>query len=82
MNEAEIRSVLAAIVVKRSRLKVDVVRDDHRLAEELGFDSLAFLMAVGDLEKELAVALPLDRIDDLRELTFGGLVGLVVEQRA
>lgn len=72
---------MAAIVVRNSRLKLEAVNDDHRLAGDLGFDSLAFLLAVGELESRLAVSFPLDRIDDLRELTFRDLVRVVAEQR-
>ena len=77
----ELRGALEAIVMRNSRLDLRAVRDDHRLAADLGFDSLAFLLAVGDLESNLKVSFPLERIDDLRNLTFRDLVQVVSEQR-
>ena len=76
MTQERLRGTLEAIIVRRSRLRLEEVRDEHRLVEDLGFDSLAFLLAVGDLEKNLAMSVPLERIDDLRGLTFGDLIDI------
>lgn len=82
MSPSELRTALESIVVRNSRLKLASVEDGQRLAGELGFDSLAFLMAVGDLETQLKIDFPLDRIDDLRNLTFRDLLGIVHEERS
>jgi acyl carrier protein len=82
MSPTELRNALESIVVRNSRLKLAAVQDGDRLAVDLGFDSLAFLLAVGDLETQLKVNFPLDRIDDLRNLTFRDLVGIVADERA
>lgn len=82
MSPTELRSALESIVVRNSRLKLTSVEDDHRLAVDLGFDSLAFLLAVGDLETHLKIDFPLDRIDDLRDLTFRDLIGIVAAERS
>lgn len=82
MSPTELRETLESIVVRNSRLKLAAVEDGQRLAVDLGFDSLAFLLAVGDLESQLKVTFPLDRIDDLRNLTFRDLVGIVSEERS
>jgi acyl carrier protein len=81
MSPTELRRTLESIVVRNSRLKLTGVEDGQRLAVDLGFDSLAFLLAVGDLESELAITFPLDRIDDLREMTFRDLIGIVSAER-
>ncbi len=81
MSPTELRRTLESIVIRNSRLKLTGVEDGHRLAVDLGFDSLAFLLAVGDLESQLAITFPLDRIDDLREMTFRDLIGIVSEER-
>lgn len=82
MSPSELRTALESIVVRNSRLKLAAVEDGQRLAVDLGFDSLAFLMAVGDLENQLKIEFPLDRVDDLRNLTFRDLVGIVAEERS
>jgi len=82
MSPAELRTALEAIVVRNSRLKLAAVEDGQRLAVDLGFDSLAFLLAVGDLETQLQITFPLDRVDDLRNMTFRDLVGIVSEERS
>lgn len=80
MEYGEIRGTIETIVLKRSRLTLEAVRDEHRIAEDLGFDSLAFLMAVMDLERDLGVSVPLERIDDLRDFTFRNLVDFAAGQ--
>jgi acyl carrier protein len=73
----DVESTLREIVVRHSRLEVRDVRAEHTLADDLGFDSLSFVMTVSDLEEMFAVEFPIEKVDELRSLTFSGLVRLV-----
>ena len=77
MNEPELEAALAGIVIKNSRVQVKSVAREQCLAADLGFDSLAFLLTIGDLEERFGIAFPLERIEELSDITFGELVGLV-----
>lgn len=77
MNPVQIETPLAEIVRKNARLEVRSIEPDQTLTGNLGYDSLAFLMLLSDLEEAFGVVFPLDRIDELQDLTFRRLVDLV-----
>ena len=74
-------AVLREIVVRNSRLRIESIRDGDTLAGDLGFDSFAFLMALTDLERSLDFHLPLERIEELRALSFRELVTFVHSEK-
>ena len=86
MSESKVAEAAREIVLRHARIKVPTLRPDHRLARDLGFDSLAYLLTVSDLEDRLGFVFPLERVDSLREATFAEVVqfleGLVLEQPA
>lgn len=69
--------LLEKIVIRNSRITIGRVSANHTLAGDLGFDSMAFLMLFTDLQETIGLDLPMEMIDDLKNLSFGGLVGLV-----
>ena len=69
-------------LLKEKYSRKQALMDSNQKAVDLGFDSLAFLLAVGDLETQLKISFPLDRIDDLRDLTFRDLIGIVAAERS
>ena len=55
---------------------------EHRLIEDLGFDSLALAKTVVALETEFGTELPPERLHELRTATAGELASLVEEALA
>lgn len=55
------------------------IRPEHRLIEDLGFDSLALAKTVVALETEFATELPPERLHELRSGSAGDLA-LMLEQ--
>jgi len=53
------------------------VRPDHRLLEDLGFDSVALVKTVVALEDAFGVELPQDRLHELRSATVADVAALV-----
>ena len=77
MDEAQLEAALAEITHKHARLEVATIQSGHALSADLGYDSLAFLMLLSDLEDRFNVEFPLERIEELQDVTFGQLVELV-----
>lgn len=77
MHDRSAEEVLREIVDRHRRLRGTPLRGDQTLAGDLGFDSLAFLMLLTDLEQAFDLEFPVERIDELQTLTFGDLVRLV-----
>lgn len=82
MEDVDVVEAVRSIVHKHSRVPVPRVGDGHVLTRDLGFDSMAFLLLLNDLEDRLQVAFPLERIDELRDLSFQDLARLVARERA
>ena len=82
MVKEEAAGAIRAIVLEHARVRVDAIRDDHRLTADLGFDSLAFLMTVADVEELFAIHFPLEGAGDLDHVTLGDFVGQVQRLRA
>jgi len=80
MGRASVEATLRKIVLKNARLKVAFVSVDDRLVKDLGFDSLSFLTLLSDLEDAFGVAFPVEQVDDLQEISFGGLCGMIQEK--
>jgi acyl carrier protein len=78
VEEARLEYALRVIVRKNSPLKPDSVSDDQLLTSDLGFDSMAFLTTISDVEDQLGVSIPLENLEELRHLRFKDMVGLVV----
>ena len=77
MDEAQLEAALAEIAHKHARLEVAAVQPGHALSADLGYDSLALLMLLSDLEDRFKLEFPLERIEELQDVTFGQLVELV-----
>ncbi len=82
MEDADVVEAVRSIVQKHSRVPVPRVLAGHVLTRDLGFDSMAFLLLLSDLEARLQVVFPLERIDELRDISFEGLARLVARERA
>lgn len=80
MQDRSVEGVLREIVARHRRLRGEPLRGELRLASDLGFDSLAFLMLLTDLEQAFGLEFPVERIDELQDLTFDDLVLLVGER--
>jgi acyl carrier protein len=82
MQDQPLEVALRDIVTKNSPLPLQSLNHGDVLTKDLGFDSLAFLMTVTELEEKLKISFPLVDIDDLRNLSFGEFVRLVAEEKA
>ena len=82
MIEDEAAGAIRAIVLEHARVRVDALRDDHRLTADLGFDSLAFLMSVADVEELFAIHFPLEGAGDLDHVTLGDFIQQIRRVRA
>jgi acyl carrier protein len=77
MDDPKLEAILRAIVIKNAGIPIETVSDDQVLTEDLGFDSLAFVLSLADLEEKLGVAFPPQRVDQLGSMTFREIVDLV-----
>lgn len=75
-----VEAALRAIVIKNSRLPIKTVDDEAFLVADLGFDSLAFLMTLSDLEDKFRIVLPVEKVDEFKDLSFRELVSLVAKE--
>lgn len=82
MTEVEWAATVRQIVVAHSRIDVAEIHETHVLARDLGFDSLAFLLTLADLEERLRFRFPLEEVDRLRDISVGDLVRLVAAHRS
>lgn len=69
--------LLREAVAKHSRIRLNGVRLEDRLAGELGYDSLAFVNLVLDLEDRLGIEVEPAEFAGLREVTFRDLLGVL-----
>ena len=81
MTEFEWAATVREIVVAHSRIDVAELDESHVLARDLGFDSLAFLLTLADLEEKLHFRFPLEEVDHLRDISVGDLVRLIATHR-
>lgn len=82
MKDTDLREVVRSVVARHSRIHVDPIEPTHRLAADLGFDSLAFLLALSDLEDRIAFRFPDGEDDSLRDISVGELERLVLQSDA
>ena len=80
MNRHTLEDELRGIVKRNSRAEPDVIAHEHKLAGDLGFDSLAFLMLIGDLEQKFQLVVPMEKVEEFRDISFGDLVGMVADR--
>lgn len=80
MSEGNLVATIRDIVRGHARIGVTEVRDSDVLASDLGFDSLAFLLTLSELEERLRFRFPLEEVDRLRDISVGDLVRLVAAQ--
>jgi len=73
-------AIVREIVRAHARIDVLDVLETHVLTRDLGFDSLAFLLALSDLEDRLRFRFPLEEVDRLRDISVADLVRLVAAQ--
>ena len=71
--------IVREIVRAHARVDVVDVLESHVLTRDLGFDSLAFLLALSDLEDRLRFRFPLEEVDRLRDISVAELVRLVAQ---
>ncbi len=82
MDRAEVDAALRRIVVKNSALPIRSIAAEDSLTADLGFDSLALLTTLGDLEEQFGVPFPVEEVDELQNLRFADLVGFVERRLA
>ncbi len=73
-------AIVREIVRAHARIDVGEILESHVLTRDLGFDSLAFLLALSDLEDRLRFRFPLEDVDGLRDISVAELVRLVGAQ--
>ena len=64
-------------IVEHARIRPPEVQEHHVLTRDLGFDSLAMLLTLGDLEQRLGFEYPVERLDDLSTISVAELIGMV-----
>jgi acyl carrier protein len=79
MDRAKLEELIRGIIIKNSRIDVRTVEDDQVLARDSGLDSLALVSTLAELEDKLGIKFPMEKLEDAGELTFQGLVELVLE---
>ena len=82
MDHPTVETELKQILIKNSALPISSIGADDSLTEDLGFDSLAFLLTLSDLEGRFRVAFPVEKLKDLRSLRFSDLVSFVHRELA
>ena len=80
MTGGPTEAIVREIVRAHARIDVGDILESHVLTRDLGFDSLAFLLALSDLEDRLGFRYPLEDVDGLRNISLGDLVRLVGTQ--
>jgi acyl carrier protein len=80
MPRAELAQAVQEIVIAHSRMRPTHIEDGVTLGADLGFDSLAFLLTISDLETRLGFSFPLERAHELVDISLGGLVDLVARE--
>ena len=68
---------LRRILARHAPIKGVAITPELRITRDLGFDSMAYLQTVTDLEDRLGIRLPYEAIDAMQDITFSELVGLV-----
>ncbi len=82
MPDVDLVAAIRQIVTKHCRIRLAEIQDRHTLARDLGYDSLAYLLTLSDLEDRFKFHYPLEKVDELRDISFRDLVRLVAEGRA
>lgn len=77
VSDDERVQAIREILLAHAKIPVRQVRDEDVLVRDLGYDSLAFVLALTDIERRLGLHFPLERVDELQHITFGELVGLI-----
>ena len=80
MTRVELTTAVRDIVRSHARIAVPEIEDRQILSRDLGFDSLAFLLTLSDLEDRLRFRFPLEEVDRLRDISVADLVRLVAAQ--
>ena len=73
---------LRAAVIKNAHAPPHKVVPRAMLAADLGCDSLAFLLILTGIEEKFGIVMPVEDMDELRDITFERLVELVLEVRS
>jgi len=82
MTRLELTAMVREIVRSHARIAVAEIDDRQILSRDLGFDSLAFLLTLSDLEDRLRFRFPLENVERLRDVSFGELVHLIASQES
>ena len=59
---------------------IDRLLRPQLLGSDAGFDSLALVMALAELEDRFHIELPVEKVEAMQDLTFGKLAALIREQ--
>ena len=80
MQREELAAMLREALIKRSRIRIETVRDGDRLMADCGLDSFAVLNVILDIEDRLDIEIDPARLVEVREVTFAGFVTLVASE--
>jgi len=80
MDRDQVETLLRTIIAKHARVPVRSLAVDEALVEEAGFDSLALVMTLAELEETFRITFPVERVEEPARLTFRELAGLVHEE--
>ncbi len=80
MGEVEIALAVRTAIGKHARWHVPQLGDNQILTRDLGFDSLALLLAVTDVEERLGFNFPVEEVSDLQSVSVGDVVRLALSR--
>jgi acyl carrier protein len=81
-SRGELIQALREIVTKHSRIKPAEVSEDAVLARDLGYDSLALLMAITDIENHFGFTFPVEQVEDLHAFSFRDLIRILTDEKS
>lgn len=81
MERRRIEKCLKDIIRRNSRFELESIEADQLLARDLGFDSLALVLALSEAESAFEVNIPMEDLGSFHDLSFGGLVSMIVGLR-
>jgi acyl carrier protein len=80
--ESALDGSLRELIVKHARVKPALVRDEDRIAGDLGYDSFALVNLLLDLEDAYGFEVDASELAAFREMTYGQFRRLVGERLA
>jgi acyl carrier protein len=80
MQRDQVEVQLREIIARHARVPVQSLAEDEALVGEAGFDSLALVMTLAELEETFRIRFPVEKVEDPACLTFRQLAGLVFDE--